>query len=169
MTSQTVLLDFTIDDTLDINLCEEIIKNFCDEKLSSASCSGLLKLEFRHTGVKLKTIYDFVIILIGANVNTANYSGPGDLFVVIRVHHSSRLVTINIDGERLCITGSQFKDGCLDTSSVLWSSQTDLGNFVSSLARKLGTDKYNSLPSVTRGLELSPYWTTTGVIGNFLH
>ena len=101
-------------------------------------------------------------------MNTANYSGPGDLFVVIRVHNSSRLVTINIDGESLCTTGSQFKDEGLNTSSVLWQSQTDLGNFVSSLARKLGTEKYNSFPSVTRGLEMSPYWTTTGAIENFL-
>ena len=89
--------------------------------------------------------------------------------MVIRVHHSSRLVTINIDGQSLCSsTGSLFKDGSINSSSsFIWQTQADLGNFVSSLARKLGTDKYNSLPSVTRGLEMTPYWTTTGDIGNF--
>jgi len=148
MTSQTVLLDFTVSDNIDINLCEDIIKNFFDEKLSIDSSSGTLQLEFKNSGAK---------------VDTVTYSGPGDLFMVIRVHHSSRLVTINIDGQSLCSsTGSLFKDGSINSSSsFIWQTQADLGNFVSSLARKLGTDKYNSLPSVTRGLEMTPYWTTT--------
>ena len=179
MTSQTVLLDFTVSDNIDINLCEDIIKNFFDEKLSIDSSSGTLQLEFKNSGQKLSSLFihfDFIqaicdFLLSGAKVDTVTYSGPGDLFMVIRVHHSSRLVTINIDGQSLCSsTGSLFKDGSINSSSsFIWQTQADLGNFVSSLARKLGTDKYNSLPSVTRGLEMTPYWTTTGHIGNFLH
>ena len=55
MTSQTVLLDFTVSDNIDINLCEDIIKNFFDEKLSIDSSSGTLQLEFKNSGQKLSS------------------------------------------------------------------------------------------------------------------
>ena len=46
----------------------------------------------------------------------------------------------------------------------VWESQAHLLEFVTSLQRDLGAvgELTNILPAITRGLQLSPYWTTTG-------
>ena len=91
-------------------------------------------------------------------------SGPCDLFILLRLRSSERLITLNIEGSFLCPSGSGFKDSGLPSSSPprpLWTSQTELGQWVARAARELDTEKFNFLPAISRGLELSPYWTTT--------
>ena len=100
--------------------------------------------------------------MAGENVSTISFSGPCDLFILLRLDTSSRLVTLNVEGSFLCPSGSSFKDSCLQSSTrPLWSSQTELGQWVTSAGRELGTESLNYLPALSRGLELSPYWTTT--------
>ena len=71
--------------------------------------------------------------------------------MVVRTFNRSRLVTVNIEGPQLC-------------PSLLWSSQAHLTKFVQELHTELGSvsDNVNILPAITRGREVSPYWTTTG-------
>ena len=91
-------------------------------------------------------------------------SGPCDLFILLRLRSAERLITLNIEGSFLCPSGSVFKDKSLPSSAQtrpLWASQTDLGQWVTRAAKELSTETYNFLPAISRGLELSPYWTTT--------
>ena len=102
----------------------------------------------------------------GGGVTSVLYSGPADMTLMIKANVSARLITINIDGNLVKTTGSQFKDDASINkdslaSAVLLSNQTELGSFVSDLAKLLDTNQFNYIPAVARGLELSPYWTTT--------
>ena len=102
--------------------------------------------------------------MTGENVATVSLSGPCDLFILLRLRSAERLITLNIEGSFLCPSGSCFKDKSLPSSAKsrpLWASQTELGQWVTRVAKELGTEKYNFLPAISRGLELSPYWTTT--------
>ncbi len=98
-------------------------------------------------------------MLAGENVATVSLSGPCDLFILLRLRSSERLITLNIEGSFLCPSGSGFKDSGLPSSTLprpLWASQTELGQWVSRAAGELGTEGYNFLPAISRGLELSP-------------
>ena len=101
--------------------------------------------------------------MTGENVATVSLSGPCDLFILLRLRSKERLVTLTMEGSLLCPSGSGFKDASLPSPATrpLWSSQTELGQWVAGVAQELGTEKYNFLPAISRGLELSPYWTTT--------
>ena len=97
---------------------------------------------------------------------TRTYSGPDDLLVVLRVYPARRLLTLSLESPQLCPRppgGLKAGEG-RERQPVIWASQTDLLEFVSCLHRQLGavSDLTNILPAITRGLHLSPYWTTTG-------
>ena len=91
---------------------------------------------------------------------TRTYSGPDDLLVVLRVYPARRLLTLSLESPQLCLKAGEGRE----RQPVIWASQTDLLEFVSGLHRQLGavSDLTNILPAITRGLHLSPYWTTTG-------
>merc|ERR1712130_559284 len=94
MSSQTALLDFTISEGDDISSCEATIIEFFDNHLLNvAKFSEGLTLVHRHSGGK---------------VTTSLLSGPDDLTFVIRTLSSTRLITINIDGQITSSTGTKF-------------------------------------------------------------
>lgn len=145
MATQTILLDFTIPDDGDITQCQDTIVSNLNDHIKAAGIKGELCLEMKH---------------IGAKVVTSVYCGPGDTMVSIRANTDTRLVTVNIEGLGICPSGNQFKDGH-DLGVKLWAGQPDLGSYVSGMAGNIGVTRYNWLPAITRGLEMSPYWTTT--------
>ena len=99
---------------------------------------------------------------------TRTYSGPDDLLVVVRLYPARRLLTLSLESPHICPTSprsikaeGESQESC---GPVIWGSQADLLEFVSGLHHELGavSDLTNILPAITRGLQLSPYWTTTG-------
>ena len=140
MTAQIILFDFTVPDDQDINVClEKLVSGLSDH------IPGELSLEMKHTGA------DLIIWC---------YSGPGDSLVTIRLHSHTRLITVNVDGLSLCPSANNFKDTSSFTES-LWSSQHELSSYASNLAKSNGIKEFNWIPTITRGLKLSPYWGTS--------
>ena len=148
MAAQTVLMDFILQENFDSNSCEQMVKGMLEKELATDGIdSNILKVEMRHAGEQ---------------VDTVMYSGQGDLMVMIRINKKEKLLTINIDGPYLAPTGSQFKDQKHKQTAQLFHQPTDLVKFAGLLSSKLGVDSSSLLPVVVRGMELSPYWTTTG-------
>ena len=102
--------------------------------------------------------------MTGGETVTRTYTGPDDLLVVVRVYQASRLMTLTLEGPHLCPPAPRSLKAGGETGSVVWRSQADLVEFISSLHSQLGavSDLTNILPAITRGLNISPYWTTTG-------
>ena len=149
MAAQTVLMDFILHENFDFNSCEQKVKDMLEEQLAKGGTdSNVLKVEMRHAGKE---------------VDTVMYSGQGDLMIMIRIDKREKLLTINIDGPCLAPTGSQFKDKKIKNSFSLFHHPNDLVQFEGLLSSELGVDSSSQLPVVARGLELSPYWTTTGM------
>ena len=107
----------------------------------------------------------------GNDTVTRTYSGPDDLLVVVRLYPARRLLTLSLESPHICPTSprsikaaGESQESQESCGPVIWGSQADLLEFVSGLHHKLGavSDLTNILPAITRGLQLSPYWTTTG-------
>ena len=82
--------------------------------------------------------------------------------IFFRTQPLTRLITINIDGHITASTGTKFKDQFIPKDKLsVFSNQTDLGLLAADLAKDLKTEKFSYLPAIVRGLEMSPYWTTT--------
>ena len=151
MAAQTVLMDFILHENFDSNSCEQKVKDMLEEQLAKGGTdSNVLKVEMRHAGKE---------------VDTVMYSGQGDLMIMIRIDKREKLLTLNIDGPSLAPTGSQFKDKKIKKSFTLFHHPNDLVQFEGFLSSELGVDSSSQLPVVARGMELSPYWTTTGMEG----
>ena len=124
------------------------MKDLLEKQLAANGVdSKILKFEMRHSGKQVDTIM---------------YSGQGDMMFTIRIDKMERLLTLNIDGPYLALSGSQFKDKNFKKNAPLFSKQNDLLKFEGLLSKELGVDRSNLLPVLVRGMELSPYWTTTG-------
>ena len=148
MSAQTLLMDFTLQENFDPHACEEIVKDLLEKHLAANGVdSNILKVEMRHSGKQVDTVI---------------YSGQGDMMITIRIDKMERLLTLNIDGPYLALSGSQFKDKNFEKNAPLFSEQNDLLKFEGLLSKELGVDRSNLLPVLVRGMELSPYWTTTG-------
>ena len=148
MSAQTVLMDFVLQDSIDTSSCEQIVKEMLESQLAGEKDVNILKLEMRHSGQQ---------------VDTVMYSSQGDLMIMIRIDKREKLLTINMDGPHLAPTGSQFKDNNLKNKAQLFQHPNDLVKFEGLLSSQLGVDRSNVLPVLVRGMELSPYWTTTGI------
>ena len=158
MTTQSVLLDFSIPEDRDIAQSQQIIEDLLNQHLKTVNADfSCLKLELNITG-KTQEKGE------GGKTVTRTYTGPDDLLVLVRVYHSRRLVTLTLECPHLCPRGGRTVKAGGERGPVLWESQADLLEFVSGLHRELGavSDLTNILPAITRGLHLSPYWTTTG-------
>ena len=164
MSLQTALIDFSLPDTKELGQCEEKVISLLNRQMEAANLERLTE-ESRHKGIGsvIKLSKYNLSFVTGENVATVSLCGPGDLFILLRLRSPGQLITLSIEGSFLCPSGSCFKDASLPSSSSrsLWASQTELGQWVASVAKELGTEKFNFLPAISRGLELSPYWTTT--------
>ena len=149
MSAQTVLIDFVLRENFDPSSCEQIVKDMLEKQLAKGEIdSNILKLEMRHSGQQ---------------VDTVMYSSQGDLMIMIRIDKMEKLITINIDGPNLAPTDSQFKDNNLKKKAQLFHHPNDLVKFEGMLSSQLGVDRSSLFPVLVRGMELSPYWTTTGI------
>ena len=149
MAAQTVLMDFTLQENFDPEVCEQVVKDMLEKKFcgEGGKDSNTLKVEMRHAGKQVDTVI---------------YSDQGDMMITIRIDKIEKLITVNIDGPYLVPSGSQFKDKNLKKNALLFSQPTDLLKFDGLLSRELAVVRSNLLPVLVRGMELSPYWTTTG-------
>ena len=148
MSAQTILMDFVLQENFDPSSCEQIVKDMLEGQLAKGEKgSNILKLEMRHSGHL---------------VDTVMYSSQEDMMIMIRIDKMERICTINIDGPHLAPTGSQFKDNNLKKKAQLFHHPNDLVKFEGLMSSQLGVDRSSVLPVLVRGMELSPYWTTTG-------
>ena len=149
MAAQTLLLDFVLHQDFDFDSCVQKVKDKIEKQLANTGTdSNVLTEEMRR---------------VGEHTDTIIYTGQGDLMVMIRIDRAEKLVTLNIDGPYLASSGSQFKDKHHNNSTQLFNQPIDLVQFECSLSSELGVASSSLLPVVTRGMELSPYWTTTGM------
>ena len=148
MATQTILMDFTLPQNCEPDTCEQVVKELLEDKLTAVGGEKIiLKLEMKHTGDKVDTVI---------------YSDNQDMLITIRINKTTNLLTINVDGLFLAPSGSEFKDNELGNKAQLFEQQNDLLKFETTLSRELGVERSSTLPVIVRGIELSPYWTTTG-------
>lgn len=147
MATQTILMDFTLPQNCEPDTCEQVVKELLEDKLTAVGGEKIiLKLEMKHTGDKVDTVI---------------YSDNQDMLITIRINKTKNLLTINVDGLFLAPSGSEFKDNGLGNKAQLFEQQNDLLKFETTLSRELGVERSSTLPVIVRGIELSPYWTTT--------
>ena len=86
-------------------------------------------------------------------------SGPAGLTALLRLDRTAGLLTLNLDAPALAPAGSRYKDGEV-AGRWLFSGQNEVVSWAGEVAAGLGCEP-GLLPALTRGLQPSPYWTTT--------
>ena len=86
-------------------------------------------------------------------------SGPAGLTALLRLDRTAGLLTLNLDAPALPPAGSRYKDGEV-AGRWLFSGQNEVVSWAGEVAAGLGCEP-GLLPALTRGLQPSPYWTTT--------
>ena len=148
MTAQTLLLDFALPEGFEQSKVEEIVLTMLNELIDQD--------------------LDEKMRLAGERVDTVVYSSPNDLVMMLRVDKERRLLTINIDAPHLASTGLEFKDKNLNGDPPMVGCQSaGLAKWEALLSSKLEAQRSNMIPVMVRGMEFSPYWTTTGRIYKF--
>lgn len=149
--SQIMLLDFLLPPNCEASYCEKQVLTMFEKQLD-----GQMAPEKRdHGNLAVKARFT------GDRVSTAIYAGPHDILLTLRFSKEQNLLTLTIEAPHIGPTGSCFKDGSEEQDFRLFESNNDVLKFESRLKEFLMDCRSQSLPIMTRGLPVSPYWTTT--------
>jgi len=150
--SQIILLDFLLPSNCEASYCEKQVLTMFEKQLDGQMAqekrdNGYLSVKARFTGDR---------------VSTAIYAGPYDILLTLRFAKEENLLTLTIEAPHLGRSGSFFKDGPEEQHEFrLFESNNDVLKFESRLKEFLMNCRSQSLPIMSRGLPISPYWTTT--------
>jgi len=150
--SQIIMLDFQLPHNCEASYCEKQVLTMFEKQLDGQL--ALDKRELAHLSVKAR--------FAGDRVTTAVYAGPHDILLTLRFMKECSLLTVTVEAPHLGPSGSTFKDGRQDLSSFrLFDCNNSVLLFESRLKEFLMDSPSKSFPIITRGLAVSPYWTTT--------
>lgn len=151
--SQIIMMDFMVPSNLEASYCEKQVLTMLEKQLDSQLCPETRDI---HGSFVFRARWP------GSQVSTAVYGGPHDILLTVRFLKERSLLTVNIEAPFLAPTGSVFKDGLGEEPLFrLFDGNSDILKFEARVKEFLADCPSKSFPIISRGLKISPYWTTT--------